>query len=110
MTMRGLSAFPITPTDAAGSPLPADLRRLILRLRHAGVDSIGVLGSTGGYAYLDADQRRAVLETALDAAGGKVPVIAGVGACAATPRPRWRAMRRMRGLRACCWRRCPILP
>lgn len=80
MTMRGLSAFPITPTDAAGSPLPADLRRLILRLARAGVDSIGVLGSTGGYAYLEADQRREVLETALDAAGGRVPVIAGVGA------------------------------
>ena len=28
MTMRGLSAFPITPTDAAGRPLPADLRQL----------------------------------------------------------------------------------
>ena len=80
MTMRGLSAFPITPTDAAGRPLPADLRRLILRLARAGVDSIGVLGSTGGYAYLEADQRREVLETALDAAGGRVPVIAGVGA------------------------------
>lgn len=80
MTMRGLSAFPITPTDAAGHPLPADLRRLILRLARAGVDSIGVLGSTGGYAYLEADQRRKVLETALDAAGGRVPVIAGVGA------------------------------
>lgn len=79
MTMRGLSAFPITPTDDAGTLLSADLRRLILRLSRAGVDSIGVLGSTGGYAYLTPDQRRAVLETALEAAGS-VPVIAGVGA------------------------------
>ncbi|CAM3279510.1 dihydrodipicolinate synthase family protein [Paracoccus nototheniae] len=79
MTMRGLSAFPITPTDEQGQPLTADLRRLILRLARAGVDSIGVLGSTGGYAYLDAHQRRTVVETALEAAGGRVPVIAGVG-------------------------------
>lgn len=78
--MRGLSAFPITPTDADGQPLVTDLRRLVLRLARAGVDSIGVLGTTGGYAYLTPDQRRTVIETALDAAGGKTPVIAGVGA------------------------------
>ncbi|TJZ89573.1 dihydrodipicolinate synthase family protein [Paracoccus gahaiensis] len=78
--MRGLTAFPITPTDAEGRLLAADLRRLILRLARAGVDSIGVLGSTGGYAYLDPGQRRAVVETALEAAGRKVPVIVGVGA------------------------------
>lgn len=78
--MRGLSAFPITPTDEQGRPLAADLRRLILRLARAEVDAICVLGSTGGYAYLDPDQRRAVLETALEAAGRKVPVLAGVGA------------------------------
>nr|WP_111298624.1 dihydrodipicolinate synthase family protein [Paracoccus saliphilus] len=78
--MRGLSAFPITPADAAGQPLAADLRRLVLRMVRAGVDSIGVLGSTGGYAYLTPDQRRSVLETAMEAAGGKVPVIVGVGA------------------------------
>ncbi|WP_410218971.1 dihydrodipicolinate synthase family protein [Paracoccus sp. (in: a-proteobacteria)] len=78
--MRGLWAFPITPTDAEGHLLPADLRRLILRLVRAEVDSICVLGSTGGYAYLDADQRRAALETALDTAGRKLPVLVGVGA------------------------------
>lgn len=78
--MRGLSAFPITPTSEDGRVIPADLRRLILRLARAEVDSIGVLGSTGGYAYLEPDQRREALETAIDAAGRKVPVIAGVGA------------------------------
>jgi 4-hydroxy-tetrahydrodipicolinate synthase len=38
-----------------------------------------VLGSTGNYAYLSREERRAVLEAAVDAADG-VPVIAGVGA------------------------------
>nr|WP_244520172.1 hypothetical protein [Arthrobacter crystallopoietes] len=35
-----------------------------------------MLGSTGNYAYLSRDERRAVLEAAVDAAEG-VPVIAG---------------------------------
>lgn len=78
--MRGLSAFPITPCDADGEVIADDLRRILLRLVRAGVDSIGLLGSTGGYAYLRPDQRRQVLEIALDAVAGRVPVITGVGA------------------------------
>lgn len=77
---RGLSAFPITPTDAAGIPDEAALRRLLRRLVDARVDSVGLLGSTGGYAYLDVPTRRHVLEIALDEIGGAVPLIVGVGA------------------------------
>ncbi|WP_265502251.1 dihydrodipicolinate synthase family protein [Paracoccus beibuensis] len=80
MVMRGLSGFPITPTTEDGRPLPADLSRLVRRLAAAGVDSIGVLGSTGGYAYLNPDTRTHVLEIALEAAARTVPVIAGIGA------------------------------
>ncbi|WP_342028988.1 dihydrodipicolinate synthase family protein [Arthrobacter crystallopoietes] len=40
------------------------------------MNSLGMLGSTGNYAYLSRDERRAVLEAAVDAAEG-VPVIAG---------------------------------
>lgn len=78
--MRGLSAFPITPTTQAGEVIEADLRRILARLTRAQVDSIGLLGSTGGYAYLTPDQRKRTLEIALDAVGGRVPVIVGVGA------------------------------
>ena len=76
--MHGLSAFPITPTDDDGNPIAAELAGLIDRLGQAGVDSIGVLGSTGGYAYLTPDQRMRATQIALDAA--QAPVIVGVGA------------------------------
>lgn len=78
--MRGLSAFPITPCTPDGEPIAEDLTRILRRLTRAGVDSIGLLGSTGSYAYLSLPQRQRVLEIALNAAGGRVPVIVGVGA------------------------------
>lgn len=49
---RGLSAFPITPADANGRVIAAAVRTIVGRIVDAGVDSICVLGSTGGYAYL----------------------------------------------------------
>lgn len=52
---------------------------LVARLAAAGVGSIGALGSTGGYAYLQRPARRALAETAVGAAGS-TPVIVGVGA------------------------------
>jgi len=53
--------------------------RLVARAAQSGADSLGVLGSTGNYAYLSREERRMVLETSVEAAGG-VPVLAGVGA------------------------------
>lgn len=76
----GLSAFPITPASADGRVDTAALRALIAPLVRAGVDSIGLLGSTGTYAYLSRDERRRALDAALDEAAGRVPVIVGVGA------------------------------
>jgi 4-hydroxy-tetrahydrodipicolinate synthase len=48
----GLSAFSITPTDTAGRVDTAALAGLLERICAAGAQSIGLLGSTGGYAYL----------------------------------------------------------
>ena len=78
--LRGLCAFPITPATPEGAVIEADLRRILGRLAGAGVDSIGLLGSTGNYAYLTPQARRDALEIALDETGGRVPVIVGVGA------------------------------
>ena len=75
---NGLSAFPLTPMDGENVDLSA-VAKLVARAAGAGVDSLGVLGSTGNYAYLSRDERRAVLETAVGAAAG-VPVLAGIGA------------------------------
>lgn len=77
---QGLSAFPLTPTDAAGIVDTAALTRFVQRIAAAGADSIGLLGSTGSYAFLAREQRRRAVETAMAAVGGKIPVIVGVGA------------------------------
>ncbi|MEI4470714.1 dihydrodipicolinate synthase family protein [Frigidibacter sp. MR17.24] len=75
----GLSAFPVTPADAAGRVDTDALGRLVARAAAAGVQSLGVLGSTGAYVYLPVPERARALAAAVEAAGG-VPVIAGVGA------------------------------
>ena len=76
----GLAAFPITPADTDGRVDVAGVRTLVRRLVAAKVDSIGLLGSTGTYAYLARSERRRAIEAAVDEAGGAVPVMAGVGA------------------------------
>ena len=77
--LEGLSAFPITPSDATGQVDVAALRKLVSRLCAAKVNSIGLLGSTGTYAYLSRSERRRALEAALDEIGGQVPILVGVG-------------------------------
>lgn len=81
-TARGLSglvAFPVTPADAAGRVDAGTVRALVRPLVAAGVDSIGLLGSTGSYAYLDRGERRRAVEAAREAAAG-TPLLVGVGA------------------------------
>lgn len=75
---QGLSAFPLTPLSDSRVD-QSSFSALVERLLDAGVDSLGVLGSTGSYAYLDKVEREAVLRNAL-ARAGKTPVIAGVSA------------------------------
>lgn len=74
----GLSAFPLTPTTDDGIDEVA-FAALVRRLSDAGVDSIGALGSTGGYAYLNRAERAHAARIAVDNAG-ETPVIIGVGA------------------------------
>jgi 4-hydroxy-tetrahydrodipicolinate synthase len=59
-------------TDALG--------RLLQRLVAAKVDSVGLLGSTGTYAYLDRAERRRAVEAAAAELGGAVPLLVGIGA------------------------------
>ncbi|WP_166255007.1 dihydrodipicolinate synthase family protein [Marinobacter salicampi] len=74
----GLSAFPLTPMNEHGLDEAAFVR-LIERLVAAKVDSIGVLGSTGNYAYLTMAERARIVRLAVEHAD-RVPVIAGIGA------------------------------
>ena len=77
---HGLSAFPLTPVDATGKVDAAMLPAFVDQMVSASVDSIGLLGSTGGYAYLSREQRRDAVRVAVERAGGRVPVMVGVGA------------------------------
>ena len=76
----GLSAFPITPTDGRGRLKPDLLGNVLERIVAAGADSIGLLGSTGGYAYLAPEERKRTLRAAVDCVAGRTPIIVGVGA------------------------------
>ncbi|GAB2499020.1 dihydrodipicolinate synthase family protein [Nocardiopsis aegyptia] len=73
----GLSAFPLTPLRDDRFDERA-YTGLVTRLAEAGVDSVGALGSTGSYAYLDREERGRVARAAVRSAG-EVPVIVGIG-------------------------------
>ncbi|MET3662073.1 dihydrodipicolinate synthase family protein [Aquamicrobium ahrensii] len=77
---HGLSAFPLTPTDADGRVQEDLLAVLLERIHASGADSIGLLGSTGGYAYLTRAERRRAVHVAVECLGGERPLIVGVGA------------------------------
>jgi len=80
MNISGLSAFPITPMATDGAVHTDALQHLVARLVAAGVDSIGLLGSTGSYAYLSRAQRRRAIEAAADCVAGRAPLLVGIGA------------------------------
>ncbi|MGM0833509.1 MAG: dihydrodipicolinate synthase family protein [Pseudomonadota bacterium] len=74
----GLSAFPLTPMNEHGIH-EYEFTRLVERLVEARVDSIGVLGSTGNYAYLSGEERARVAKLCVEHAAD-VPVVVGIGA------------------------------
>ena len=73
-----MSAFPLTPLANDQVDEHAFVH-LIERLVEASVDSITVLGSTGSYAYLTAQERATVARLAVQRASG-IPVFVGIGA------------------------------
>ncbi|WP_447892344.1 dihydrodipicolinate synthase family protein [Pseudomonas marginalis] len=77
MIFTGLSAFPLTPMNEQGVDENA-FTHLVEQLAAAKVDSIGALGSTGGYAYLSRAERTRVAQLAVEAAGN-VPVMVSIG-------------------------------
>ncbi|WP_211843560.1 dihydrodipicolinate synthase family protein [Raoultella ornithinolytica] len=74
----GLSAFPITPITASGVD-EKGFSHILSRLTEARVDSMGILGSTGSYAYLTREQRRRIATLAKQHAR-EIPVMVCVGA------------------------------
>jgi 4-hydroxy-tetrahydrodipicolinate synthase len=77
---HGVFPYLVSPVDASGRVKTDVLGRLCDDLIKAGVHGLTPLGSTGEFAYLNREQRAAVVRTAIDAARRRVPVIAGVAA------------------------------
>jgi 4-hydroxy-tetrahydrodipicolinate synthase len=75
---HGVFPYLVSPVDAAGQIRNEVLGRLCDDLIKAGVHGLTPLGSTGEFAYLNSEQRTAVVRTAIEAAGRRVPVVAGV--------------------------------
>ncbi len=78
MDLHGVFPYLVTPLDASGNIDGEVLARLCDDLIKAGVHGLTPLGSTGEFAYLNRAQRRRVVEVVIEAAHGRVPVVAGV--------------------------------
>jgi len=75
---HGVFPYLVSPIGAQGRILTDVLGRLVSDLIKAGVQGLTPLGSTGEFAYLSREQRAAVVRSTIEAAGKRVPVIAGV--------------------------------
>jgi 4-hydroxy-tetrahydrodipicolinate synthase len=75
---HGVFPYLVSPVDAEGAVRTEVLGRLCDDLIAAGVHGLTPLGSTGEFAYLDNAQRLAVVQATIEAARGRVPVVAGV--------------------------------
>ena len=78
--LHGVYPYLVSPLDEAGRVNRAVLARLVDHLVAAGVHGLTPLGSTGEFAYLGAEQRLEIVDVVVQAARGRVPVIAGVAA------------------------------
>jgi dihydrodipicolinate synthase/N-acetylneuraminate lyase len=79
-SFHGVFPYLVSPVSPSGEIIGEVLDRLCRDLIAAGVHGLTPLGSTGEFAYLNWPQRRRVVEIVVAAAGGQVPVVAGVAA------------------------------
>jgi len=75
----------ISPLTEAGDPDEAAISGLVEHILSGGCRGLFVLGGCGEGAWLTGVQRRAVIRATVSAAGGRVPVLAGVMLPATSP-------------------------
>lgn len=75
---HGVFPYLVSPVGTSGEVNGDVLARLSDDLIAAGVHGLTPLGSTGEFAYLSWAQRRRIVEVVVEAARGRVPVVAGV--------------------------------
>lgn len=77
LNLHGIIPPVCTPLTANGEVAVDDLRRLIAFLLDSGVHGLFMLGSTSEAIGLTDAQQEIVIATAVDVAGGRVPVLVG---------------------------------
>lgn len=75
----GLLSFPVTDFDARGDFSPRTYRERVGWLISHGASAVFAAGGTGEFFSLSMAEYRQVVETAVDAAAGRVPVVASAG-------------------------------
>ncbi|MFL6839842.1 MAG: dihydrodipicolinate synthase family protein [Bradyrhizobium sp.] len=75
---HGVFPYLVSPVESSGQIRTDVLGRLCNDLIKSGVHGLTPLGSTGEFAYLNKAQRASVVQTTIEAANGRVPVVAGV--------------------------------
>jgi len=79
---HGVFPYLVSPVDADGKIRERALACLCDDLIKKGVHGLTPLGSTGEFAYLGSAQRAEVVRITIEAAAGRVPVVAGVASTA----------------------------
>jgi 4-hydroxy-tetrahydrodipicolinate synthase len=77
---HGVFPYLVSPIADDGRVDDGVLARLVEHLIAADVHGLTPLGSTGEFAYLSFEQKRRIVEVTVEAAAGRVPVVAGVAA------------------------------
>lgn len=84
IAFEGVFPYLVSPVTSSGEIDEPILKKLCHDLIEAGVHGLTPLGSTGEFAYLSLKQRRRVVEVVLEAADGRLPVVAGVASTTIT--------------------------
>ena len=82
--LHGVLVALATPFTADGALDVPTLRALVDRTIDGGVHGVVACGSTGEFSALSSDERRQVVETVVDQAAGRVPVVAQTGSTSVT--------------------------
>ena len=77
---HGVFPYLVSPVDVSGEIKCNVLAQICEDLIGTGVHGLTPLGSTGEFAYLSWPQRQRIVEVVVEAAKGRVPVVAGVAA------------------------------
>jgi 4-hydroxy-tetrahydrodipicolinate synthase len=75
---RGIFTRLITPVRETDDPDLPSLERLVRFQLESGVHGLWAAGTTAEFAGFDEDERAAMVETVIQTAGGRVPVVANV--------------------------------